>query len=110
MKLRASAMALGLGALCATPSLALTIQAAPPRPDVAQHLRSSSPAAPGVLPGPGQLQGSFVAPGRPESAWGSSAPLNGGTTDFGFGPVRGSSTLAPIYQDSWSTRGTTPAR
>ena len=50
MRFRVSAVALGLGALVGTPCLALTVQAAPPRPDVAQHLRSQTSTASSVLP------------------------------------------------------------
>ena len=57
MRLRAFAVALGLGGLAATPCLALTLQAAPPRPDVAQHLRSPAPGS-SVVPAPNELKDS----------------------------------------------------
>ena len=97
MRFRASAIALGLGALAATPCLALTVQAAPPRPDVAQHLRSTMAAGSGGLPGPSELQGSFVASGRPQLGSGFIGSPSVGTTSFSVGPVRATATVTPGY-------------
>ena len=97
MRFRASAFALGLGALAATPCLALTVQAAPPRPDVAQHLRSTTAPGFGGLPGPGELQGSFVASGRPQLGPGFTGSPSFGATSFSFGPLRATATVTPGY-------------
>ena len=99
MRLHLSAVALGLGALAATPCLALTVQAALPRPDVAQHLRSTTPAA-GQLPGPGELQSSFVASGRPQLGSGFTGAPSVGTSSFSFGSLRATTTVTPGYGDA----------
>jgi hypothetical protein len=97
MQVRAFAFALGLGALAATPCLALTIQAAPPRPDVAQHLHSTTTPGTRVLPGPDDLQGSFVASERPQLGSGFTGAPSIGTTSFNFGPIHGATTVTPGY-------------
>ena len=95
MPVRASAVALGLGTLAATPCLALTIQAAPPRPDVAQQLRPASTSASSVLPAPSE---------RPQVGLGFRGPASAGTTSFHFGPVRAATTVTPAYGTAWSDR------
>src|SRR5215469_12716672 len=101
MRLRASAVALGLGALSATPCLALTIQAAPPRPDVAQHLRPTTAPASSALPAPGDLKDSFVASGRPQLGQGFYGQPSGGTTSYIVGPLQGTTTVTPGYGALW---------
>ena len=96
MRFWASTLVLGLGALGPGPCLALTVQAAPPRPDVAAHLHSSTAPAARSLPGPDDLKYSFVASGRAQTGQGF-APTNGGTTSFGFGPLRATATTTPGY-------------
>jgi hypothetical protein len=104
MRFFVCALALGLGALAATPSLALTFQAAPPRPDVALHLHSTGPA-PGVLPAPGDLKGSFAASGRSQLGQGFSGPSSLGTTSsFSFGPIHGTTVLLDDGA-AWNDRG-----
>lgn len=93
MRVFACAVALGLGALVATPCLALTIQAEPQRPDVALHLHSSSTSTARGLPGPGQLQSSFVTSGRPQLGSGFTGQPSVGTASFGFGSLRASTTV-----------------
>ena len=107
MRFRVSAVVLGLGALAATPCLALTIQTAPPRPDVAQHLRSSpasTPSAFTALPAPDDLKDSFAASGRAQLGQGFVGQANGGTSSFSFGPLRGTTTLVPGYGAYWNGR------
>jgi hypothetical protein len=93
MRVRVYTIAISLGALAATPCLALTIQGAPPRPDVAQHLRSGSGSMFGGLPS--EIRGSYLAPGRPGDP---AVPV--GTTSVGFGPVRATTTVTPGYDGS----------
>src|SRR4051794_32215756 len=102
MRSRAFAIALGLGALAATPCLALTIQAAPPRPDVAEHLHSTSTPAFRALPGDNEVKDSFLATQRPLLGQGFAGPTSAGTTSFGFGPVRGAATMTPGYGAVWN--------
>jgi hypothetical protein len=107
MRSRAFAVALGLGALslgalAATPCLALTVQAAPPRPDVAQHLHSTSTPAYRTLPGDDEVKNSFLATQRPMLGQGYAGPTSAGTTTFGFGPVRGAATVSPGYGAFWN--------
>jgi hypothetical protein len=102
MRFRALAVALGLGALAATPCLALTVQAGPPRPDVAQHLRSSTAPVSSVLPAPSELKGSFAASGRPQLGQGFSGSASAGATSFDFGPLHATARAAPGYGASWS--------
>lgn len=96
MRVRAFAVVLGLGALAATPCLALTVQAAPPRPDVAQHLHSTT-AGTSVLPGPNALKGSFVDSTRPQLGLGAAVAPNYGTTRFNLGPIHATTTVSPGY-------------
>ncbi len=105
MRFRAYALALGLGALAATPCLALTIQAAPPRPDVAQHLHSSTPAsgAFATLPADRDVAGSWLAPGRPMIGQGLNGSPTVRTTSFSFGPVHATTTFEPGYGASWNS-------
>jgi hypothetical protein len=102
MRVRAFAVALGLGALVATPCLALTVQAAPPRPDVAQHLHSTTAPASSVLPSPSQLQGSFVASGRPQLGSGFTGAPSVGTTSFSVGPIHATTTMTQGYSPAAS--------
>ena len=95
MRFRAIAVALGLGALAATPCLALTIQSAPPRPDVVQYLRPAGPAS--TAP-----RGSYLAPGRPQLGLGPQGPVSTGISSFSFGPVRATTTVTPHYGDVWN--------
>jgi hypothetical protein len=104
MRLRAFAVALGLGVLAGTPCLALTIQAAPPRPDVAQHLHSQTGPASGVLPAASDVKDSFLASRRPSLGQGFSGPEGGRTTTFSFGPLRGETTVTPGYGAFWNDR------
>ena len=98
MRLLVLAASLGL---VATPSLALTVSSAPPRPDVAQRLAPSGPAAPG-------LQESFVGAGRPTAGANfTGAPTAYGSTSFGFGPVRTTVTSDP-RGPRWLERRETP--
>ena len=99
MRFWTCAVAMGVGALAATPCLALTIQAAPPRPDVALHLRSGSASPFGGLPS--EIRGSYLAPGRP----GDPAVSTSGTTGFGFGSLRATTTVTPGYSGSWNNSG-----
>ena len=105
MPSRAFAVALGLGALAATPCLALTIQAAPPRPDVAEHLHSTSTPTHRVLPSDDEVKNSYLATQRPMLGQGFAGPTSVGTTSFGFGPVRGSATVSPGYGAVWNDTG-----
>jgi hypothetical protein len=106
MRFRAFAVALGLGGLAATPCLALTVQAAPPRPDIAQHLRSTSVTTTfGALPGPGELKDSFVASGRPQLGQGFYGPAGVGPMSFSAGPFSGANTVTPAYGGSWNGAG-----
>ena len=102
MRFRGFAVVLGLGALAGTPSLALTVQAAPPRPDIAQHLHAQPGPASGVLPAPGELQNSFVGPEQPQLGRGFASPAGPGTTSFNFGPLHATTTVAPGYGASWN--------
>ena len=102
MGFRAFAVAMGLGALAATPCLALTIQAAPPTPDVAQHLRPSTGPAFSALPAPGELKESFAASGRAQLGQGFYGAGSGGTTSFSFGPLHGTTTVTPGYGGAWN--------
>jgi hypothetical protein len=99
MRSRAFAVILGLGALAGTPCLALTVQAAPPRPDIAEHLHSQAAPASSVLPAPGDLKDSYVATGRPQNV---SGPAGAGTTSFNFGPFRATTTVTPGYGVFWN--------
>jgi hypothetical protein len=99
MRFRTSVVILGLGALAGTPCLALTIQSAPQRPDVAEHLHSQAPPGSGVLPAPSELKDSYVATGRPQGFSGSG---NAGTTNFSFGPFRATTTVTPGYGAYWN--------
>jgi hypothetical protein len=105
MRFSAFAVAMGLGALAATQCLALTLQAAPPRPDVAQHLAPTTNPLAGVLPGPSDLKDSFVASGRPQLGQGFYSAPGAGTTSFNFGPVRGTTTVSPGYGATWNNTG-----
>jgi len=101
MRLRASVVALGLGALAATPCLALTVQTAPPRPDVALHLRPTTPTA-GVLPSADDVKDSYLATGRSQPGQGFyDSQSSGRTTNFNFGPIQGTSTVSPGYGATW---------
>jgi hypothetical protein len=104
MRFPAFAVVMGLGGLVSTPCLALTVQTAPPRPDIAQHLHSQTTPTTGVLPSPGELKDSFLASDRPQLRQGLSGPARAGTTSFSFGPVRGAITVAPRYAPSGTTR------
>jgi hypothetical protein len=103
MRYSASFVALGLGVLAATPSFALTVQAGPQRPDVAQHLRPTTQSS-SVLPAPGDLKDSYAASGRPQLGQGFYGSTTTGTTSFSFGPVQGATTVTPGYGASWSDR------
>ena len=105
MRFRVSAIALGLGALAATPCLALTIQAAPPRPDVAEHLRPTTGPGPRVLPSPDDLKTSFLASGRPQLGQGYAGAASGGTMNFSLGPLHATTTVAPGYGAFWNDTG-----
>jgi hypothetical protein len=105
MRLCASAIALGLGALAGTPCLALTVQAAPPRPDVAQHLHSQAAPAFSALPAPSEVKDSFIAAQRPRLGEGFTGPAPAGTTSFSFGPLRGAATMTPAYGGFWNDIG-----
>jgi hypothetical protein len=100
MQVRAFAVALGFGALAGAPCFALTIQASPPRPDVAQHLRSSTPAS-SVLPAPSEVKDSFLGSGRSQLGHGFRGPESARTTSFSVGPLRGAATVTPGYGASW---------
>lgn len=102
MRICAYAVAFGLGALAATPCLALTVQAAPPRPDVAEHFRSQSAPAIGGLPAPNELNDSLLASGRPQQGQGFTNPSSPGTTTFSFGPLRATTTVTPGYGAFWN--------
>ena len=102
MRFSACAVALGLGALAATPCLALTIQTAPPHPDLAQHLRPTTGSTPHVLPGPDDLKDSFAASGRPQLGQGFYGSPSAGTTSFDFGPLHATTTVTPGYGDPWN--------
>jgi hypothetical protein len=99
MRFCASVAILGLGVLAGTPCLALTIQAAPPRPDIAEHLHSQAPPGSGVLPAPSDVKDSFVATGRPQ---GFSGAADARTTNFNFGPFRATTTVTPGYGAYWN--------
>ena len=101
MLYRACAVAMALGALAAAPCQALTVQSAPPRPDVALHLRSQAAPTSRIVPGPDELKDSFAASGRPQLGQGSYSPERGGTTRFSFGPLRGAVTMIPGYGAYW---------
>jgi hypothetical protein len=105
MRFPAFAVVLGLGGLVSTPCLALTVQSAPPRPDIAQHLHSQTGPSSGVLPAPGDLKDSFLASDRPQLRQGLSGPASAGTTSFSFGPVHGAFTVAPRYGAFWNDTG-----
>jgi len=104
MRVSVCAVALGLGALAATPCLALTIQAAPPSPDVAQHLRPTTTAASRMLPAPDEVKNSFVASQRPLVGQGFVSSGGGSTTSFSYGSFHGTTTVTPGYS-AWG--GTT---
>jgi len=101
MRLRAFAVVLGLGGLAATPCLALTVQAGPLRPEIAQHLHAQTPTTPGVLPGPSELKDSLLGSERPQLQ-GFTGAASAGTTSFGFGPLHGAVTVAPRYGAFWN--------
>ena len=104
--MRLIALAAGLAFAAATPALALTVQAAPPRPDVVQHLKPEE----GRSGGP-RLQDGFVGAGRPMmsgSGFTGAPQTMPGTTSFGFGNVRATVTQQP-YDARWSDRRETPA-
>ena len=103
MPFRASAVAFSLGALASTPCFALSIQAAPPRPDVAQHLRSAPASS--VLPAPSEVKDSFLASGRLQPGQGFLGPASAGTTSFSFGSVRATTTVTPSYGAFWNDAG-----
>lgn len=102
MRVFACAVGLGLGALASGPSLALTVQTAPPAPDVAQHLHSTSASAAHGLPGPDQLKDSFAASGRAQLGQGFYSSGSSGTSTFSFGSVRATTTVAPGYGAFWN--------
>lgn len=102
MRFPAFAVVMGLGGLVSTPCLALTVQTAPPRPDIAQHLHSQTTPTTGVLPAPSELNDSVLASDRPQLRQGLSGPTGAGTTSFSFGPVRGAVTVAPRYGAFWN--------
>jgi hypothetical protein len=103
MRLRAFVVALGFGALAATPCLALTVQTTPPRPDVALHLHATSTATSGVLPSADDVKDSYLATGRAQPGQGFYDSQSGGhTTNFNFGPVQGTTTLSPGYGATWN--------
>ena len=104
--MRLIALAAGLAFAAATPALALTVQAAPPRPDVVQHLKPAE----GSVSGPG-LRDGFVGAGRPMmsgSGFTGAPQTMPGTTSFGFGNVRTTVTSEP-YNPRWNDRRDTPA-
>jgi hypothetical protein len=105
MRVRAFAVVLGLGVLAGTPCLALTIQAAPLQPDIAQHLHMQAGPTTGVLPAPNDLKDSWVASGRPQPGQGLPDAANATTTRFSFGPLRGAATVTPGYGAFWSDAG-----
>jgi hypothetical protein len=105
--MRALVLAAGLAVVAATPSFALTVSSAPPRPDVSQHL---TPTDSRVSAGP-RLQDTFVGSGRPTVGSNfTGAPQSAyGTTSFGFGNVRATVTNEP-RDPRWSDdRRDTPA-
>lgn len=83
MRIRNFAFVAGLAAaMAASPAAALTIQSAPPKPEVAQRL---TPSQGGGL----RLEDTFAGGGRPElGSRFSGAPAVSGVRGFGFGPVR----------------------
>ena len=105
MRFRAFAVASGLGALIATPCLALTIQSAPPSPDLAQHLRPTTAPATSLLPAPDDLKSSFAASGRAQLGQGFRGAPGAGTTSFNFGPLHGTTTVTPGYGAVWNGAG-----
>jgi hypothetical protein len=105
MRFCAFAIAMGLGALAGGPCLALTVQAAPPRPDIAQHLRSSAAPASRVLPAADEVKDSFAASVRPRLGEGVAGPASYGTRRFGFGPLSATVTTAPGYGGAWNDAG-----
>jgi hypothetical protein len=102
MRFRAFALALGLGALASTPCLALTVQAAPPRPDIAQHFRSPTGPTSGVLPAPDDVKDSALGSGERQPGQGFHSPASAGTTSFSLGPLRATTTVTPGYGASWN--------
>jgi hypothetical protein len=104
MRFRASAVVLGLGALAATPCLALTVQSAPPRPDVAEHFRSQATPTFGGLPSPDSLSDSFAGSGRSQQGQGFTNPASPGTTTntFSLGPLHATTTVTPGYGAYWN--------
>jgi hypothetical protein len=92
---------LGLGALAASPCLALTIQSLPPSPDVAQHLRQAPSTASRMLPAPDEVRNSFIATQRPLVGQGFVSSSGGSTTSFSYGSFHGTVTATPGYGASW---------
>ncbi|MBX3484827.1 hypothetical protein [Phenylobacterium sp.] len=108
MTMRLFALAAGLSLAAATPGFALTVQSAPPRPDVSQRLTPTDSRAAASV----RLQDTFAGAGRPTmgSTFTGAPPTSYGTTTFGFGNVRTTVTSDPYYDRSWSNdRRDTPA-
>ena len=104
--MRLIALAAGLAFAAATPALALTVSATPPRPtDVALHLKPAEGST------GSRLQDGFVGAGRPMmsgSGFTGAPQTTTGTTSFGFGNVRTTVTQQP-YDARWNDRRDTPA-
>ena len=96
MRFHVVAVAVGLAGLAATPSLALTIQVGPPRPDVALHLRSPT------APASSSPVGTTLAPGRPQLGLNAQGRANDGVSSFSFGPLRATTTVTPGYDNLWN--------
>jgi hypothetical protein len=106
MRFRACAVVLGLSGFAATPCLALTFPAAPLRPDIAQHLHLQTAPASSALPAPNELNDGFLASGRPQQGQPFTGSASPGTTSFSLGPLRGATTVTPVYGAFWN--GTSP--
>ncbi|MBL8555262.1 MAG: hypothetical protein JNL41_13350 [Phenylobacterium sp.] len=108
MTMRLFAFAAGLSLATATSAFALTVQSAPPRPDVGQRLTPTDSRAASSM----RLQDTFAGSGRPTmgSTFTGAPQAAYGTTSFGFGNVRTTITSDPYYDRSWSNdRRDTPA-
>ncbi|HEY2752148.1 hypothetical protein [Phenylobacterium sp.] len=106
MRFGACAVVLGLSGFGATPCLALTVQAGPLRPDVAQHLHSQTAPVSSALPAPSELSDSFLASERPQQGQRFTGSASTGMTSFSFGPLRGATTVTSVYGAFWN--GTSP--
>jgi hypothetical protein len=102
MRFRACAVVLGLCGFAATPCLALTVPAGPLRPDIAQHLHLQTAPASSALPAPSELSDSFLASERPQQGQRFTGSASAGTTSFSFGPLRGVTTVTPVYGAFWN--------